>query len=52
VAGGELGGPEFGKKFCAVLFFGMWFAYIVISAMQNYGYIDWDTNDDLSTACD
>jgi solute carrier family 8 (sodium/calcium exchanger) len=52
VAGAELGGPEFGKWFCAYLFFGMWVLYVVISSMQDYGYIAWDTNDDLSTACD
>eukprot|EP00227_Mantoniella_beaufortii_P022194 CAMPEP_0197582806 /NCGR_PEP_ID=MMETSP1326-20131121/5910_1 /TAXON_ID=1155430 /ORGANISM="Genus nov. species nov., Strain RCC2288" /LENGTH=890 /DNA_ID=CAMNT_0043146937 /DNA_START=391 /DNA_END=3063 /DNA_ORIENTATION=- len=50
--GAELGGSEFGKKSVAFMFFMMWFAYVLISSLQDYGYIAWDTNDDLSTACD
>lgn len=49
--GGELGGGEFGKYLTAGIFFTMWIVYIVASAMQNYGHIDWDTNDDMSAAC-
>jgi hypothetical protein len=36
----------------AGLFGGMWFAYILVSSLQDYGYIAWDVDDDLTTACD
>lgn len=52
MAGAELGGAELGKWTCVYLFFGMWLAYVVLSSMQDAGYIPWDVNDDLSTACD
>jgi len=50
--GGELGGGETGKYITATFFFSMWFSYVLVSSLQDYGYIDWDTNDDLENACD
>ena len=49
--GAELGGNESGKWGCAYLFFFMWVSYVVISSMQDSGYIAWDTNDDMANAC-
>jgi len=51
LGGGELGGGEFGKRFTAAIFFLMWLTYIIVSSMQNYGHIDWETNDDMTSAC-
>jgi len=37
--GGELGGPPIPKKISAALFFGFWFLYVILSALEQYCHI-------------
>jgi len=39
MGGGELGGPPIQKKICATMFFGFWFLYVVLSALEQYCHI-------------
>jgi len=39
VAGGELGGPPLCKKISASFFFGFWFLYVILSALEQYCHI-------------
>jgi len=39
VAGGELGGPPTCKKISAYCFFGFWFLYVILSALEQYCHI-------------
>lgn len=39
VAGGELGGPPTCKKVSAYIFFGFWFLYVILSALEQYCHI-------------
>jgi len=39
VAGGELGGPPTCKKISAYCFFGFWFTYVILSALEQYCHI-------------
>jgi len=39
VAGGELGGPILCKKISASMFFGFWFLYVILSALEQYCHI-------------
>jgi len=39
VAGGELGGPLLCKKISACFFFGFWFLYVILSALEQYCHI-------------
>lgn len=39
VAGGELGGPLLCKKISANIFFGFWFVYVILSALEQYCHI-------------
>ena len=39
MGGGELGGPPIPKKICATMFFGFWFLYVVLSALEQYCHI-------------
>jgi len=40
VAGGELGGPPTCKKISAYCFFGFWFLYVILSALEQYCHIE------------
>jgi len=40
VAGGELGGPVTCKKISACCFFGFWFLYVILSALEQYCHIN------------
>jgi len=39
VAGGELGGPPTCKKISGYCFFGFWFLYVILSALEQYCHI-------------
>jgi len=40
VAGGELGGPPTCKKISGYIFFGFWFLYVILSALEQYCHIE------------
>jgi len=40
VAGGELGGPPTTKKISGYCFFGFWFLYVILSALEQYCHIE------------
>lgn len=51
LGGGELGGKGFYRWFVAILLVFGWLVYVIVSALQQYGYIDGDIFKMTAPAC-
>jgi len=45
--GGELGGPQNSKTFIAIFLVTLWFMYVILSSLKEYGHIKFGSERDV-----